>query len=51
MKFKSNLKQIRSGRVGLIEFKRGTYSTDDPREIAVLRSHPAVSVVAEKPGK
>lgn len=43
MRFKSKAKRIYSTRLSRgFEFKRGYYSTDDPREIAVLRSHPLV---------
>ncbi len=43
MRFKSKAKRIHISRLGrTVEFKRGYYSTGDPREIAVLRSHPLV---------
>jgi hypothetical protein len=47
-KFKSTLKQIVSSRAGTIKFTRGTIETSDPKKIAVLSSHPAVSEVQKR---
>lgn len=52
MKFKSKAKAIYSPRLGRrIEFKRGTYSTDDPAEIAMLRRHPRVEEAPARKAK